>query len=158
QEIAALHSGGYNLPNFDDIRRDVGAKNVIKLPMPGEEKDPHLTALRREALREFLPAAKVEPVLANREAVLRNLVLMHETIGHGSGTYDTSKYGATEDPVSALGSLGSALEEQRADLTALVFAGDALLVEVGACRDQQQARHFRDLTYDSYLGDFLLRL
>ena len=157
QEIAALHSGGYNLPNFDDIRRDVGAKNVIRLPLPGEDKDPALREIRREALSEFLPAAKVEPVLANREAVLRNLVLMHEIIGHGSGTYDTSKYGPTEDPVSALGSLGSALEEQCADLTALLFAGDPLLVEVGACKDQEQARLFRDLTYDAYLGEFLLR-
>jgi dipeptidyl-peptidase-3 len=157
QEISALHSGGYNLPNFDDIRRDVGAKNVIRLPMPGEDKDPTLLALRREALTEFLPAARVEPVLANREALWRNLVLMHEIIGHGSGTYDTSKYGPTDDPVSVLGNLGSALEEQRADLTALVFAGDPLLVEVGACKDQKQAGEFRDLTYDAYLAEFLLR-
>jgi dipeptidyl-peptidase-3 len=157
QEIAALHSGGYNLPNFDDIRRDVGAKNVIRLPMPGEDKDPKLVELRREALREFLPADKVEPVLANREHIYRNIVLMHEIIGHGSGTYDTSKYGATEDPVSALGSLGSALEEERADLTALTFCGDPLLVEVGACKDQDEARRLRDLSYDFYIGDFLLR-
>lgn len=157
QEIAALHSGGYNLPNFDDIRRDVGAKNVIRLPLPGEDKDPALLAVRREALQEFLPADKIEPALAHRETIWRNLVLMHEIIGHGSGTYDTSKYGATEDPVSALGSLGSALEEQRADLTALVFAGDPLLVEVGACKDAAQAKMFRDLTYDYYLADFLLR-
>jgi hypothetical protein len=157
QEIAALRSAGYNLPNFDDIRRDVGAKNVIRLPMPGEDKDPTLLAVRREALREFLPPAKVGPALAHREAVWRNLVLMHEIIGHGSGTYDRSKYGPTEDPVSALGNLGSALEEQRADLTALVFAGDPLLVEVGACKDREQARLFRDLTYDLYVSDFLLR-
>lgn len=157
QEIAALHSGGYNLPNFDDIRRDVGAKNVIRLPLPGEDRDPALLAVRREALSEFLPTAKVEPVLADREVLYRNLVLMHEIIGHGSGIYDTGKFGATEDPVSALGNLGSALEEQRADLAALTFAGDPLLVEIGACKDQEQAKRFRDLTYDLYLGDFLLR-
>jgi dipeptidyl-peptidase-3 len=158
QEIAALRSGGYNLPNFDDIRRDVGAKNVIRLPMPGEDKDPELRALRLQAFREFLPADKVEPVMAHREAVWRNLVLMHEIIGHGSGTYDTSKYGPADDPVSVLGNLGSALEEQRADLTALVFAGDHRLVEVGACKDDAQAALFRRLTYDLYLGDVLLRL
>lgn len=157
QEIAALHSGGYNLPNFDDIRRDVGAKNVIRLPMPGEDKDPDLLAMRREAYQEFMPADRVEPVLAHRENLWRNLVMMHEIIGHGSGTYDTSKYGRTEDPVSALGALGSALEEQRADLTALVFVDDPKLVEIGAVKDGDEAALFRKLTYDAYLGEFLLR-
>jgi dipeptidyl-peptidase-3 len=55
QEISGFRSGGYNLPNFDDIRREVGAKNIIRLPLPGEDKDPKLLAMRREALREFLP-------------------------------------------------------------------------------------------------------
>ncbi len=158
QELSGFRSGGYNLPNFDDIRRDVGAKNIIRLPMPGEDADPTLKAMRREAFQEFLPASKVEPVLANRERCYRNLVLMHEIIGHGSGTYDTSKYGKTDDPVSILGRLGSALEEQRADLTALVFVDDPKLVEVGACKDVTEAKLLRQLTYDLYLGDFLLRL
>jgi hypothetical protein len=38
-----------------------------------------------------------------------------------------------------------------------MFAGDPLLVEVGACKDKEQARRFRDLTFDSYLDEFLLR-
>jgi hypothetical protein len=100
----------------------------------------------------------VDLVLAHREQCYRNLVLMHEIIGHGSGTYDTSKYGKTEDPVSVLGALGSALEEQRADLTALVFVDDPKLVEVGACKDAAEAKLLRQLTYDLYLADFLLRL
>ena len=158
QEISGFRSGGYNLPNFDDIRRDVGAKNIIRLPMPGEDVDPTLKAMRREALQEFLPAAKVETVLANRERCYRNRVLMHEIIGHGSGTYDTSKYAKTDDPISVLGRLGSALEEQRADLTALVFVDDPKLVEIGACKDAAEARLFRQLTYDMYVGDFLQRL
>jgi dipeptidyl-peptidase III len=158
QEISGFRSGGYNLPNFDDIRRDVGAKNIIRLSMPGEDADTTLKAMRREALREFLPASKVEPVLANREKCWRNLVLMHEIIGHGSGTYDTSRYGKTDDPVSILGRLGSALEEERADLTALVFVDDPKLVEAGACKDATEAKLFRQLTYDLYLGDFLHRL
>ncbi len=158
QEISRYRSGGYNLPNFDDIRRDVGAKNIIRLPMPGEDSDPTLKTMRREALQEFLPASKVESVLANREKCWRNLVLMHEIIGHGSGTYDTSKYAKTDDPVSVLGRLGSALEEQRADLTALVFVDDPKLVEAGACKDMTEAKLFRQLTYDMYLGDFLQRL
>jgi dipeptidyl-peptidase-3 len=158
QEISGYYSGGYNLPNFDDIRRDVGAKNIIRLSMPGEDADPTLKAMRREALQEFLPASKVEPVLANRERCWRNVMLMHEIIGHGSGTYDTSKYAKTDDPISILGRLGAALEEQRADLTALVFGDDPKLVEAGACNDATEAKLFRQLTYDMYLGDFLQRL
>ncbi|HZU38241.1 MAG TPA: hypothetical protein VFA18_20120 [Gemmataceae bacterium] len=157
QEISPIRTGGYNLPNFDDIRRDVGAKNVIRLPMPGEAKDPDIRAMRRAALEAFLPADKVNVVLANWENAWRNLVLMHEIIGHGSGTYDTSKYGKTEDPVSALGGLGSALEEQRADLTALLFAGDPKLVQIGLCKDEDQAKLYRQVTYDMYLADFLRR-
>ena len=103
------------------------------------------------------PADKVAAVLAHRPTLWRNLVLMHEIIGHGSGTYDTSKYAKAEDPVSALGALGSALEEQRADLTALMFAGDPKLVAIGAIKDEEQARLFQQLTYDAYLGDFLQR-
>ncbi len=69
-----------------------------------------------------------------------------------------AKYAKSDDPVSVLGRLGSALEEQRADLTALVFVDDPKLVEVGACKDAAEAKLFRQLTYDLYLGDFLLRL
>ena len=158
QEISGFRSSGYNLPNFDDIRRDVGAKNVIRLSMPGEDADPALKARRREALQEFLPAGKVDAVLANREKCWRNIVLMHEIIGHGSGTYDTGKYAKTDDPVSILGRLGSALEEQRADLTALLFVDDPKLVETGACKDANEAKLLRQLTYDLYMSDFLLRL
>jgi hypothetical protein len=114
-------------------------------------------AMRRAALEAYLPADKVDVVLANSEKTWRNLVLMHEIIGHGSGTYDTSKYGKTEDPVSALGGLGSALEEQRADLTALLFAGDPKLVEIGLCKNAAQAKLYRKVTYDAYLADFLRR-
>ncbi|MBI3544008.1 MAG: hypothetical protein HY075_12120 [Deltaproteobacteria bacterium] len=155
QEISSMHSGGYNLPNFDDIRRDVGAKNIIRLGLPGEKESPALQKIRREYLEEFLPAALVDRALANMDASWQTLVLLHEIIGHGSGTYDTSKYGEKEDPVGALGSLGSALEEQRADLTALVFAADPKLVDVGIYKTQEEANAVRDVMYDTYLADFL---
>ncbi len=108
--------------------------------------------------RSFCRPARSNQSWQTGRGCYRNLVLMHEIIGHGSGTYDTSKYGKTDDPVSVLGRLGSALEEQRADLTALVFVDDPKLVEIGACKDATEAKLFRQLTYDMYLGDFLLRL
>jgi hypothetical protein len=155
QEISSMHSGGYNLPNFDDIRRDVGAKNIIRLNLPGEDKNPELAKIRREMLDELMPAPLVERSLKYMDQARKTLVLLHEIIGHGSGTYDTTKYGKTEDPVGALGQLGSALEEQRADLTALVFGADPRLVEVGIYKDQGEATVVRDVMYDTYLVDFL---
>jgi len=158
QEISSYRTGGYNLPNFDDIRRTVGAKNVIRLPLPGESEDPAFKALYVEALNEFMPSTKIEAVLNGREKAWQNLVLMHEIIGHGSGTYDETKYPDQSDPISMLGQLGSALEEQRADQTALVFAGDPKLIEIGIFKTAEEAKHYRNLTYDYYLADFLRRV
>ena len=157
QELASYRSAGYNLPNFDDIRRDVGAKNVIRLPLPGEDADPAFQDMWREVLMEFSPAEKVDSLLASREKIWQTLVLLHEIIGHGSGSYDTAKYGKEEDPVSALGPLGSALEEQRADLAALVFIADPKLVEVGVFKSPKEAEQKKKALYDFYLADFLRR-
>lgn len=158
QEIASYRSGGYNLPNFDDIRRDVGAKNVIRLPLPGEDKDAAFKAMYREMLEEYAPKARVADLEKRRQTQYQALVLMHEIIGHGSGTYDVAKYPNNEDPISGLGSLGSALEEQRADLTALVNMADPKLVEIGLYKNQKEAEAYRKAAYDYYLADFLRRL
>lgn len=157
QEISSYRTGGYNLPNFDDIRRDVGAKNVIRLPLPGESQSPDIIAIWNEVLDAFGPPAKKSALLKAREKVNRVMVLLHEIIGHGSGTYDESKFKKNEDPISALGSLASALEEQRADLTALVFAADPVLIEVGLYKDQNEAQEMLRAQYDLYLVDFLRR-
>ena len=158
QEVASMRSAGYNLPNYDDIRKDVGAKNIIKLPLPGEENDPNAVLVKKEWLTEYMPASRIAATLADSDKSWRILVLLHEIIGHGSGTYDESKYAKGEDPVQALGSLGSALEEQRADLTALVFASDPNLVSVGLYKDQAEAGRVRNSMYDFYTADFLRRL
>lgn len=161
QEIADMRTGGYNLPNYDDIRRDYGAKNVIRLPLPGTSADPEQVAIRKESNTEFLPASKVDAATAEWNRVWQMNVLLHEIIGHGSGTYDETKYPNKVDPITALGKdtngLGSALEEQRADQAALVFAGDMKWVELGIAKDKEEAVRLRNLMYDLYLGDTHLR-
>ncbi|NBX82228.1 hypothetical protein EBQ90_03955 [bacterium] len=157
QEISSYRTGGYNLPNFDDIRRDVGAKNVIRLPLPGESESQDIKSLWGEVLDAFGPPEKKELLLKHREKAWRVLVLLHEIIGHGSGTYDESKFKKNEDPISALGSLASALEEQRADLTALVFGGDPILVKVGIYENENEAQEIQKAQYDLYLVDFMRR-
>ena len=125
--------------------------------MPGENEDPVIQAAWHEAFAEFLPKPLVGQMIADREKIWQVLVLLHEIIGHGSGTYDATKYAKGEDPVSALGPLGSALEEQRADLTALVFAGDPKLVEVGIYKNIDEAKRLQRAMYDFYATDFLRR-
>ncbi len=157
QERGSYRTGGYNLPNFDDIRRDVGAKNIIRLPLPGETEDPVFKDMWREALAEYVVPSKIDVMIAEREKIWKVLVLLHEIIGHGSGTYDESKFGKSEDPISALGPLGSALEEQRADLTALVFGGDKTLIDVGIYKTKEEAKKTLHLMYDFYVMDFMRR-
>jgi hypothetical protein len=47
------------------------------------------------------------------------------------------------------------MEEQRADLTALVFAADPLMVEVGMFKDMDEAIKSRNAMYDAYNANFL---
>ena len=155
QEITGFRSGGYNLPNYDDIRRDVGAKNVIRLDLPGLDADPTTLRDRREVYMTMSPAEVVDDVVNYWGKGRQTLVLLHEIIGHGSGTYNTAKYGPKEDPTTALGALGSSLEEQRADLTALVFAADQIMVDVGMFKDMNEAIKSRNAMYDAYNANFL---
>jgi hypothetical protein len=106
---------------------------------------------------EFMPTAKVNEAAKHHNKIWELHVLLHEIIGHGSGTFDPEKY-PEGDPVRGLGELGSALEEERADLTALVHAEDPKLVEIGFFKDQAEAKYIRNLSYDVYIADFLFRL
>src|ERR1051325_3102679 len=155
QELGNFHSGGYNLLNFDDIRRDVGAKNIIRLELPGADQDPEYMAIRKEYLVEFLASAKVQRTLKHLNKQRRVLVLHNENMRHGSGIYDETKYPKEADPVAVLGSLGGALEEQRADLTAMTFVNSPILVEVGLYANQSEADEIRNAMYDAYMADFL---
>jgi dipeptidyl-peptidase-3 len=155
QEISSFRSGGYNLPNYDDIRRDVGAKNIIRLELPGQDVDPATLKDRREMYVEYAPAATVDDIVDYWTKGRQTKVLLHEIIGHGSGTYNTQKYGPKEDPTTSLGSLGSSLEEQRADLAAMVFAADPIMVKIGMFKDMEEAIRSRNAMYDSYNANFL---
>lgn len=156
-ENASMHTSGYNLPNFDDIRRDVGFKNAIRLDMPGQEADPLADARWKEVFSQFTAESAMAGIEKHHEKAWRVIVLLHEIIGHGSGTYDESKYGKGVDPMSKLGNLGSALEEQRADLAALAFIDDPKLVDVGIYNDAAEALEVRDAAYDYIVADFLRR-
>lgn len=155
QEISSFRSGGYNLPNYDDIRRDVGAKNIIRLELPGQDLDPDTLKDRRQMYVEYAPSKNVDDIVNFWTQGRKTKVLLHEIIGHGSGTYNTSKYGPKEDPTTVLGALGSSMEEQRADLAALVFGADEIMVKIGMFKDNAEAIRSRNAMFDSYNANFL---
>lgn len=116
----------YNLPNYNDIRRDHGSKNVILHNVENTRSD----GLEQLVVNEFFLPGYREATLALTHSLIRPLkVYLHEIIGHGSGRPDAS---LAADPRASLGRVYSALEEARADLVALYHIGDPKLVEMGA--------------------------
>src|SRR5262249_51706950 len=111
--------------------------------------------VRREMYQEFAPATHVDGIMDDWAKARQAIVLLHEIIGHGSGTYDVTKYDPKEDPTTALGALGSSLEEQRADLAALVFSADQKLVDIGFYKDLAEAKRVQKSMYDAYLANFM---
>jgi dipeptidyl-peptidase-3 len=122
----------YNLPNYNDIRRDYGSKNVILLNIENTRSQ----KIFEQSVKAFFLPEYRDNVLKYGNTTARPLeVYMHEIIGHGSGKPDP-KY--EKDPRTALGSTYSALEECRADLVALYHVSDPKLVENGAFSQEEQ--------------------
>lgn len=127
-----MSAAAYNLPNYEDVRRQHGSKNVVLLNVE-TARSPQLTAATNQAF--YLPA---DQELIARYATLGRqwLVYMHEVIGHGSGQADEALKGA--DPAVLIGGTYSALEECRADCVALYQFFDPKVVEIGAVGPEEQ--------------------
>jgi dipeptidyl-peptidase III len=154
-EVALSHYSGFNLPNYDDIRVNFGAKNSIRVRPSAERTSTMLVSLRQENVAEFTADAVRSDTVDGYFDARNVLVLLHEIIGHGSGTYDAAKYAVGEHPARELGAYGSALEEQRADLAALVFIDDPKLVEIGLYSGAAEAERVKRAAYNGYLAEFL---
>ncbi|MBI4455486.1 MAG: hypothetical protein HY644_06265 [Acidobacteria bacterium] len=133
----------YNLPNYEDIRRDVGSKNIILMNIEGAQSE----KIKEQMIREFyLP--KYQDVYRKYGDIGRQWeVYMHEVIGHGSGQADDR---LKTDPRTLIGRAYSALEECRADLVALYHILDPKLVEIGAFKAEDQ-RKVAEAQYIGYL-------
>jgi dipeptidyl-peptidase-3 len=121
----------YNLPNYNDLRRDVGSKNIVLENIEGARSLELQEAVRREF---YLPHLQ-EVHQDHGDTARRWIVYMHEVIGHGSGQPEPN-LGA--DPAVLVGRAYSALEECRADLVALYHMSDPKLVEIGAFAAEEQ--------------------
>ncbi len=133
----------YNLPNYNDLRRDYGSKNIILLNVEEARSE----EIRATTIEEFYLTEYRDLVLVFGVRARQWEVYMHEVIGHGSGRPDAR---LKVDPAVAIGRAYSSLEECRADLVALYHAGDPKLVEIGAFSEADQAGIARAM-YLSYL-------
>ncbi len=144
-DAGPVSPAAYNLPNYNDIRRDHGSKNVILHNIENTRSE----GLETMVVNEFFLPEYRDAVLALTHTIVRPLkVYLHEIIGHGSGRPDPS-LGAI-DPRSKLGRAYSSLEEARADLVALYHIGDPRLAEIGAYEAAQ-----RDVVVETAFAGFL---
>lgn len=126
-DAGPVSPAAYNLPNYNDIRRDHGSKNVILHNVENTRAE----GLEQAVVQEFFLPEYRDFALALLHSLVRPLkVYLHEIVGHGSGRPDPA-LGAM-DPRARLGRVYSALEEARADLVALYHIGDPKLAEIGA--------------------------
>jgi dipeptidyl-peptidase-3 len=140
----------YNLPNYNDIRRDHGSKNVILLNI---ENTRSKTIFEQSVKAFFLPEYR-DNVMKYGNTTARPLeVYMHEIIGHGSGKPDPR---TVKDPRTSLGRTYSALEECRADLVALYHVSDPKLIENGAFSQDEQ-HDVVETMFITYLQGWLSR-
>ncbi len=121
-----ISPAAYNLPNYNDIRRDHGSKNVMLMNVMNAGSPD-----QKEQLLKTLYLPEDQALVRQHGAQARLwLVYLHEILGHGSGQPDPSLKG--EDPDRLLGAVASAHEECRADAVALYQFLDPRIVELGA--------------------------
>jgi dipeptidyl-peptidase-3 len=142
---------GINLPNDQAIRERYGSKSV-SLSNVSEAYD-------RSMLPEFRTEFSWSPEEVERatkwSAFAGELTTnMHEVIGHGSGKVDARLNG---NPQVALKEQFSAIEESRADLVALYFLPDPMLVEFGLVPADSHAEIVR-AEFEAYARNALVQL
>jgi dipeptidyl-peptidase-3 len=142
---------GINLPNDQAIREQYGSKSVSlsNVNEAYEQATP-------EGLRSEFSWAADEVIRARTwGAASQELTMeMHEVIGHGSGRMAES---LTVPPHLLLKEHYSALEEARADLVALYFLADPVVVELGLVAAAEHAELVRT-EYEYYARVALVQL
>ena len=151
-DAGPVSPAAFNLPNYNDIRRDHGSKNVILYNVENTRSE----GLEQLVVNEFFLPEYRDATLSLTHTIVRPLkVYLHEIIGHGSGRPDPAL--GNIDPRSRLGRAYSSLEEARADLVALYHIGDPKLAEIGAY-DPRFREVVVETAFVGYLQGWLSRL
>ena len=135
----------YNLPNYDDIRKVHGSKNVVLLNIEGAQS----AAVKAQTIQAFYLPEDQDAITKFGDLGRQWTVYMHEVIGHGSGQADEKLKG--EDPTKVIGGIYLALEECRADCVALYQFLDPKVVEIGAVSADEHPAATKAM-YLGYLG------
>jgi len=123
---------GINLPNADWIRREHGSKSVT---LENITEAYYKASLKSGFYEEFLADEEELRLMKEYGYVTDNLHTdLHECLGHGSGQLLP---GVSSD---ALKNYHSALEETRADLFALYYMLDPMIVELGLLPNEEAAK------------------
>jgi len=135
---------GINLPNANWIRKDYGSKSVTM---------DNITYAYDQAsqgsgfLEEFASGPEEIDRVRKFGYQAGNLMTdLHECLGHGSGQM---KPGVTAE---SLKNYHSAIEEARADLFALYYISDPVMIEYGLIGDKEVAK----AEYDNYIRNGLM--
>ncbi|MEI7982870.1 MAG: dihydrofolate reductase, partial [Bacteroidota bacterium] len=135
---------GINLPNANWIRKEYGSKSVT---MDNITYAYNKASLGNGFMEEFAYSQGEIDREKKYGQLAGNLTTdLHECLGHGSGQL---KPGITGE---ALKNYHSAIEEARADLFALYYLMDPVMIEVGLIPDFDVAK----TEYDSYLRNGLM--
>lgn len=135
---------GINLPNSDWIRATHGSKSVSLANITAA-----YNASPGGTLEEF--AASPDEIARGKQWAELSGHLhtdMHEVIGHASGRLNAG----IGDPAETLKQYASAMEEGRADLVALYYMMDPMLIEIGVMPSLDVGR----AEYDSYIRNGLM--
>ena len=136
---------GINLPNARWIRKEYGSKSVnLSNIVYAYDK-----AASQEALKEF-SYSREEVDRANTYGPLADSLEtdLHEAIGHASGQIMP----AVGTPKQTLKNYASTIEESRADLVALYFLPDRMLVELGLFPNDEAYK----AEYDKFIKNGLM--
>lgn len=153
--ITALGDAGpmgpvaYNLPNYDDIRKTHGSKNVVLLNVQNSGS----AKVKQATLDAFYGPEDQEIVAAFGDLTTQWLVYMHEVIGHGSGQADASLGGV--EPAVKIGPTYNALEECRADSVALYQFLDPKVEEIGAVSAADHAKAAKAMYLRYFVGQLI---
>jgi dipeptidyl-peptidase III len=142
---------GVNLPNDQAVREEYGSKSVSLSNVNEAYENSTPDAMRAEFSWSDEEAERARRWGAFSQELTTE---MHEVIGHGSGRMAE---GVSGPPQQFLKEFFSAIEETRADLVALYFLPDPVLVELGLVSGADHAEIVQT-EYEYFVRTALLQL